>query len=149
MENKKAMFLIKLGVILNLFQYIIVFITFVNLYIRFDDFSIMNRYVTNKQMQSSSFFQMLQSMLFSGELLNYALFISFVLLILYIVFNTVFIVLEVIAFFKLRKVQNSVIWKNFIVAMGIRGIFNDLSSIPFLIGGLSLNITNADKKENL
>lgn len=147
MENKKAMFFIKLGVILNLFQYLIVFITFVNLYIRFDDFSIMNRYVTNKQMQSSSFFQMLQSMLFSGELLNYALFLAFVLLILYLVFNTVFVILEIIAFFKLRKVQNSVIWKNFIVAMGIRGIFYDLSSIPFLIGGLSLNISAEDKKE--
>lgn len=144
MENKKAMFLIKLGVILNLFQYFIVFITFINLYIRFDDFSIMNRYVTNKQMQSSSFFQMLQSMIYSGELLNYALFLAFVLLILYLVFNTIFIILEIIAFFKLRKVQNSIILKNFIIAMGIRGIFYDLSSIPFLIGGLSLNITNTD-----
>ncbi|MDF2866443.1 MAG: putative integral inner rane protein [Clostridia bacterium] len=146
MENKKSLQFIKAGIILNLFEYVIILITFLNLYMRFDDFTIMNRYVINKQMQSSSFFQMLQSMLYSGEFINYVIFSVFVLTILYIAFNTIFIILEFIAYCKIKKEENIIIWKNVIIAMGIRGIFYDLSSIPFLIGGLSINASKEIKK---
>ena len=142
MENKKSLSFIKAGIILNLFEYVIVVITFLNLYNLFDDFTIINRSVTNMQMKSYSFFNMLQSMLYSGEIENYIICIVFIILILYIVFNTLFIILEVIAYWKIKNNKNIVIWKSFIITMGIKGIFYDISAIPFLIGGMSINTNN-------
>lgn len=147
MENKKSLSFIKIGIILNLFEYAIALITFVNLYIKFDDFTIMNRYVTNKQMQSSSFFQMLQSMIYSGEFINYIICSVFVILMIYLSLNTIFIILETVAFFKLKKNKNIEAWKYFIISMGLKGILCSISSIPLFIGGMLVK-SNNNSNEN-
>lgn len=138
MQNKKALRWLNFGIIFQLFQFIMIAIVLANLLYRFSDFTIINHSVTNGQMQSFSFMQMLQAMLYSGEPINYMLFFSFIVLFAYVGITLICLVLELIAYFKIAKGNNVAIWKNVMIVMGIRGIFYDIGCIPLLVGGLSV-----------
>ncbi|WP_186577957.1 hypothetical protein [Aquibacillus kalidii] len=134
MQNK-AHNLILAGIILNITQWVVIFILLQNIFGYFDGYTIFNPNVTNGSMQSFRFIDWLMSMIYSGVPFNYLVFIAIVTCLLYLIPTAIFIILEVVAYFMIRKNDHSS-WSTFILAMGIKNVLIDLSGIPFLVAGL-------------
>ncbi|WP_130859439.1 hypothetical protein [Gracilibacillus phocaeensis] len=135
--SKIANRLILLGIGLNMVQWIAIFILFQKILAQFDGYTILNPNVTNGTMTSFSFIDWLQSMIYSGVPFNYIVFAAIVACLLYLIPTAVFIILEIIAYFVIRKNPQSA-WCMFILAMGYKNIVFDLSGVPFLMAGLMM-----------
>lgn len=75
MRNKKAERLVLTGLILHIIQWLLVLWAFLKIKHVFSDYTIYNPNVINGTMQSLSFMQMLRSMMYSGAMVNYVLFL--------------------------------------------------------------------------
>ncbi|MDE1359380.1 hypothetical protein [Bacillus paralicheniformis] len=80
----------------------------------------------------------LKLMIYSGTLFNLALLFILSLLIVILVQSVIFIALEITAYVKIKKDPFSP-WGSFILAMGIKNIFTNLSGIPFMAAGFILH----------
>lgn len=136
MQNKTARVLVLAGILLNILQWIGVFIVLRKILSFFDGYTVVNPNVTNGSMTSSSFSDWLLSMLYSGVPFNLISFFIIIVSLVYLVSTAVFIILEIIAYIMIRK--NNASWATFILAMGIKNAVIDLSGIPFLVAGLMM-----------
>lgn len=93
-------------------------------------------------MTSFSFVDWLKLMIYSGVPLNYIAFFAIVCCLLYLIPTAIFIVLEIVAYFKIRKNNNSY-WAYFILAKGIKNAVIDLSAVHFLIASFILHKENS------
>lgn len=75
MRNKAADRLVLTGVILHIIQWFTVLWAFLKIENSFGHFTIYNPNVINGSMQSFSFMQMMRSMVYSGAMVNYVLFL--------------------------------------------------------------------------
>lgn len=129
--------LILIGICLNITQWIVILLILLNVMAHFDGYTVYNPNVTNGSMTSFSFIDWLVSMIYSGVPFNYIVFIVIVACLLYLIPTTIFIVLEIIAYFMIRREGNS-FWTTFILAMGVKNAVIDLSGIPFLVAGFMM-----------
>ncbi|MBD1382495.1 hypothetical protein [Metabacillus arenae] len=144
MQNKTAQNLVLIGIGLNIIQWVVVLLAFLKIKSLFGSYTITNPNVVNGSMQSFSFWQMLESMIYSGAPINIIAFTVIIVCIFYLVLSAIFIFLEIIAYFKIR--QNNVAWSTFILAMGFKNILLDISGVPFLVAGLMMYRGNRTKQ---
>nr|MDH3152810.1 hypothetical protein [Bacillus licheniformis] len=62
--------------------------------------------------------------------------------------SIIFIALEIAAYVKIKKDPFSP-WGSFILAMGIKNIFTNLSGIPFMVAGFILHKQSRNRKKQL
>lgn len=136
MQNKKARTLVLTGIVLNIVQWIAIFIVLRRIFSFFDGYTVPNPNVVNGSMTSFSFYDWLMSMLYSGVPFNLIVFFIIIACLAYLVPTAVFIILEVVAYFMIRR--NHCAWGTFILAMGIKNVLIDLSGVPFLVAGLMM-----------
>ncbi|MCY8038697.1 hypothetical protein [Bacillus paralicheniformis] len=105
---------------------------------QFDVYAVWNPNVTDGYMEAGTFVAALKLMIYSGTLFNLALLFILSLLIVILVQSVIFIALEITAYVKIKKDPFSP-WGSFILAMGIKSIFTNLSGIPFMAAGFILH----------
>ncbi|WP_224146273.1 hypothetical protein [Bacillus paralicheniformis] len=105
---------------------------------QFDVYAVWNPNVTDGYMEAGTFVAALKLMIYSGTLFNLALLFILSLLIVILVQSVIFIALEITAYVKIKKDPFSP-WGSFILAMGIKNIFTNLSGIPFMAAGFILH----------
>ncbi|WP_457982952.1 hypothetical protein ACQ9QD_20850 [Bacillus paralicheniformis] len=105
---------------------------------QFDVYAVWNPNVTDGYMEAGTFVVALKLMIYSGTLFNLALLFILSLLIVILVQSVIFIALEITAYVKIKKDPFSP-WGSFILAMGIKNIFTNLSGIPFMAAGFILH----------
>lgn len=137
MQNKTAQVLVLTGIILNVVQWIIIFMGLSLILSHFNGYTVSNPNVVNGTMTSFSFYDWLLSMLYSGVPFNFIAFFIIVGCLVYLIPTAIFIILEIIAYFMIKKNRSS--WAAFILAMGIKNAVIDLSGVPFLVAGLMLH----------
>lgn len=145
--TRKAQHLILLGISLNIIQWIVILIIFNRIMSHFDGYTIFNPNVTHGSTVSFSFVDWLMSMIYSGVPFNYLVFIAIVACLLYLIPTFIFIILEIIAYFMIKKRPNSA-WSSFILAVGIKNVLTDISGVPFLTAGLMLHKENKKALES-
>ncbi|WP_080873644.1 hypothetical protein [Oceanobacillus timonensis] len=140
--------LILLGIGLNIIQWVAILILFQRITALFGGYIIYNPNTINGTTRSGTFLDWLQTIVYANEPINYVLFFFVIASLLYLISTFVFIVLEIVAYFMIRKNAHSS-WSAFILAMGFKNIITDLSGVPFLVAGLMMhkeNKSDLDKK---
>lgn len=138
MQNKTANRLILLGISLHSIYWLFILFLFFHFKHQFDVYAVWNPNVTDGYMEAGTFVAALKLMIYSGTLFNLALLFILSLLIVILVQSVIFIALEITAYVKIKKDSFSP-WGSFILAMGIKNIFTNLSGIPFMAAGFILH----------
>ncbi|WP_307892935.1 hypothetical protein [Bacillus swezeyi] len=138
MQNKAANRLTLLGISLHIIYWLMILLAFFHFKHQFDFYTVWNPNVVSGYTQAATFVDMLKLMVYSGTLFNLALLFILIMLIGILVQSLIFIALEITSYIKIRKNPYSA-WGSFILAMGIKNIFTNLSGIPFLVAGFILH----------
>ncbi|MFN2744867.1 MULTISPECIES: hypothetical protein [unclassified Bacillus (in: firmicutes)] len=137
MQNKAANRLTLLGISLHIIYWFIILFAFFHIKHQFDSYAVWNPNVTDGYVQAATFVDMLKMMVYSGTFFNLVLLFILIMLIVILAQSLLFIALEITAYIKIRNNPFSG-WGAFILAMGIKNIFTNLSGIPFLVAGFIL-----------
>ncbi|MFT0801922.1 hypothetical protein VSK91_09115 [Bacillus swezeyi] len=137
MQNKAANRLTLLGISLHIIYWLMILLAFFHFKHQFDSYTVWNPNVVSGYTQAATFVDMLKLMVYSGTLFNLALLFILIMLIVILAQSLIFIALEITAYMKIRNNPLSD-WGAFILAMGIKNIFTNLSGIPFLVAGFIL-----------
>ncbi|MFB6499127.1 hypothetical protein [Bacillus haynesii] len=138
MQNKAANRLILLGISLHSIYWLFILFLFFHFKHQFDAYAVWNPNVTDGYMEAGTFVATLKLMIYSGTLFNLGLLFILSLLIVILAQSIIFIALEITAYVKIKKDPFSP-WGSFILAMGIKNIFTNLSGIPYMAAGFILH----------